>query len=180
MLIAPHRAPLPLLQQAKVNPAAIIILKIIPQKWSHHWIMQPSSLVRNLFDLWHHSSQICLSRCVSQNTLKTGITFPEHLIFFFPPISNCRFLGPCVNSRKCLSKLKPVLAVLIRLCNKAPEWSDLHGYVNKSCLILHEYLLGARHPKSMVISLISQTCSSDCKWLTSCIKYQRNRVALHF
>lgn len=63
---------------------------------------------------------------------------------------------------------------------KPPEWSDLHGYVNKSRLILHEYLLGAWHPESTAISLISQTCSSDCKWLTSCIKYQRNRVALHF
>lgn len=64
MLIAPHRAPLSPLQQAKANPAAIIILKIIPQKWSHHWIIQPSSLVRTLSDLWHHLNWISFSRCV--------------------------------------------------------------------------------------------------------------------
>lgn len=67
----------------------------------------------------------------------------------------------------------------IRFCNKTPEWSDLHGYVNKWCLILHECLLGARHPKSTTISLIRPTCSSDCKCFASCIKYQRSGVALN-
>ena len=145
MLIAPHRAPLSLPQQAKANPAAIIILKIIPQKWSHHWIIQPSSLVRTLPDLWHHSSRISFSRCVSQKILKQE-SHCRDVQMFLSGVSNCCFLRPRVNFRKCLSYLKSVFAALIGLCNKAPEWSDLHGYVNKSCLILHEYLLGARHP----------------------------------
>lgn len=32
------------------------------------------------------------------------------------------------------------------LYSKAQEWSYLHVHVNKWCLILHEYLLGAQHP----------------------------------
>lgn len=67
MLIAPRRPPLSLHQQA--SPAAIIILKIIPEKWSHHWIIQPSSLVRTLCDLWHHCSWLHFSRCVRQKSL---------------------------------------------------------------------------------------------------------------
>lgn len=117
--------------------------------------------------------------CEPKNT-QTGITFPEHLNVSQRTLKLLFPKTVCELQKVSDNKVESVLAALIRLCNKAPEWSDLHGYVNKSCLILHEYLLGARHPKSTAISLISQICSSDCKWLASCIKYQRNRVALHF
>lgn len=102
MLFAPHRAPLFLLQQAKANTAAIIILKIIPQKWSHHWIIQPSSLVKTLYDLWHHSSWISLSRCVSQKILMQE-SHSQNIWMFWNGVSKCCFLKPCVNSRKCLN-----------------------------------------------------------------------------
>lgn len=102
MLIAPHRAPLSLLQQAKANPAAIIILKIIPQKWSHHWIIQLSSLVRTLLDSWHHSSWIPFSRCVSQNILKQE-SHSQNIWMILNKVSNSCFLKLCVISRKCLT-----------------------------------------------------------------------------
>lgn len=102
--------------------------------------------------------------CETENP-ETGIEFPEHSSAFkrrFFPEAMC-------EHQKAFPPTE--ISSLMGLCNKSSEWSDLHGYVNKLCLILHEYLLGARHPKSTAISLISQTCSSDCKWFTSCIKY---------
>lgn len=100
MPIAPRRGPLSLHQQA--SPAAIIILKIIPEKWSRHWIIQPSSLVGTLCDLWHHCSWLHFSRCVRQKILKQELNSQNTQV----RLNAAFFLKPCANTRKRLHRLK--------------------------------------------------------------------------